>query len=97
MNGIFSTVGLVNNFVYPFPGLYCLILKLKCLKLLLLNIYAGCILCTGFFSINTGIGYDLAKGLARMGAHVIIACRSEQRATEVWNPREGKESNSLTD
>ncbi|XP_064618406.1 WW domain-containing oxidoreductase-like isoform X2 [Liolophura sinensis] len=31
---------------------------------------------------NTGIGYELAKGLAIMGAHVIIACRSEQRATE---------------
>lgn len=32
---------------------------------------------------NTGIGYETTKALALMGAHVIIACRSEQRATEV--------------
>lgn len=32
---------------------------------------------------NTGIGYETSKALALMGAHVIIACRSEQRATEV--------------
>ena len=32
---------------------------------------------------NTGIGYETSKALAIMGAHVIIACRSEQRATEV--------------
>eukprot|EP00731_Ephydatia_muelleri_P016736 Em0009g1160a len=31
---------------------------------------------------NTGIGYETSKALALMGAHVIIACRSEQRATE---------------
>jgi NAD(P)-dependent dehydrogenase (short-subunit alcohol dehydrogenase family) len=29
---------------------------------------------------NTGIGYATAKALALLGAHVIIACRSEQRA-----------------
>ncbi|KAK3096732.1 hypothetical protein FSP39_002762 [Pinctada imbricata] len=29
---------------------------------------------------NTGIGYENAKWLAMMGAHVIIACRSEERA-----------------
>ena len=32
---------------------------------------------------NTGIGYETAKALARMGAHTIIACRSEERATAV--------------
>ena len=32
---------------------------------------------------NTGIGYETAKALARMGAHSIIACRSEERATAV--------------
>ena len=32
---------------------------------------------------NTGIGYETSKALATMGAHVVIACRSEQRATEV--------------
>ena len=32
---------------------------------------------------NTGIGYETAKALVRMGAHTIIACRSEERATAV--------------
>ena len=32
---------------------------------------------------NTGIGYETGKALARMGARVILACRSEERATEV--------------
>ena len=32
---------------------------------------------------NTGIGYETAKGLARMGAHTFIACRSKERAEEV--------------
>ena len=27
---------------------------------------------------NTGIGYETAKGLAVLGAHVVIACRSEE-------------------
>ncbi|XP_046560458.1 LOW QUALITY PROTEIN: dehydrogenase/reductase SDR family member on chromosome X-like [Haliotis rubra] len=31
---------------------------------------------------NTGIGYEAAKHIAMMGATVIIACRSEQRATD---------------
>ena len=31
---------------------------------------------------NTGIGYETAKALAKMGAHTIIACRTEARATE---------------
>ncbi|XP_064396428.1 uncharacterized protein LOC135343355 [Halichondria panicea] len=30
---------------------------------------------------NTGIGYELVKGLAEMGAHTIMASRSEERAT----------------
>jgi len=29
---------------------------------------------------NTGIGYETAKGLARLGAHTFIACRSKERA-----------------
>ena len=29
---------------------------------------------------NTGIGKETARGLARMGAHVILACRSEAKA-----------------
>ncbi|KAL5459920.1 hypothetical protein EMCRGX_G033312 [Ephydatia muelleri] len=33
-------------------------------------------------SANTGIGYETAKALAKMGAHTIIACRTESRATE---------------
>ena len=32
---------------------------------------------------NTGIGYETAKAVAQMGARVIVACRSEQRAKEV--------------
>lgn len=32
---------------------------------------------------NTGIGYETAKALAKMGAHTIIACRTEARAAEV--------------
>ena len=32
---------------------------------------------------NSGIGYETAKGLATMGAHTIIACRSRERAEEV--------------
>ena len=32
---------------------------------------------------NTGIGYETAKALAAMGAHTIIACRSEERAIAV--------------
>ena len=32
---------------------------------------------------NTGIGYATAKTLAVLGAHVIIACRSEKRAVAV--------------
>ncbi|XP_065832393.1 retinol dehydrogenase 12-like [Oscarella lobularis] len=31
---------------------------------------------------NTGIGYETGKALARMGARVILACRSEKRAKE---------------
>ncbi|XP_053396320.1 WW domain-containing oxidoreductase-like [Mercenaria mercenaria] len=31
---------------------------------------------------NTGLGYEIAKWLAMMGATVIIACRSEQRALQ---------------
>ncbi len=32
---------------------------------------------------NTGVGYETAKALALMGAHTIIACRSEEKATAV--------------
>ena len=32
---------------------------------------------------NTGIGYETAKGLALLGAHVILACRNEERARGV--------------
>ena len=32
---------------------------------------------------NTGIGYETAKALAAMGAHTIIACRSQEKATAV--------------
>lgn len=32
---------------------------------------------------NTGIGYETAKALARMGAHTFIACRSQERAKAV--------------
>ena len=36
------------------------------------------------YSINvTGIGYETAKWIAMMGARVIIACRSEERAKKV--------------
>ena len=36
---------------------------------------------------NTGIGYETAKAIATMGARVIIACRSEERANEVMIER----------
>ena len=32
---------------------------------------------------NTGIGYETAKAISFMGAHTIIACRSQERATQV--------------
>ena len=32
---------------------------------------------------NAGIGYETAKALAIMGAHTIIACRSEERGQQV--------------
>ena len=32
---------------------------------------------------NTGIGYETAKALARLGAHTFIACRSKERAETV--------------
>lgn len=32
---------------------------------------------------NSGIGYETAKELARLGAHTIIACRSKEKAEEV--------------
>ena len=32
---------------------------------------------------NTGIGYETAKALARLGAHTFIACRSKERAEAV--------------
>lgn len=32
---------------------------------------------------NTGIGYETAKAIAFMGAHTIMACRSEERAQQV--------------
>ena len=35
---------------------------------------------------NAGIGYETSKALAKMGAHTIIACRTESRATEVTSP-----------
>lgn len=31
---------------------------------------------------NAGIGYETARALAQQGAHVILACRSEQRGTD---------------
>ena len=32
---------------------------------------------------NTGVGYETAKGLARLAAHTFIACRSKERAESV--------------
>ena len=32
---------------------------------------------------NNGIGYETTKAFSFMGAHTIIACRSEERAREV--------------
>ena len=32
---------------------------------------------------NTGIGYETAKALAILGAHTIIACRSEEKGLQV--------------
>ena len=32
---------------------------------------------------NAGIGYETTKGVAVMGAHTIIACRSEEKALAV--------------
>ena len=32
---------------------------------------------------NTGIGYETAKALAMLGAHTIIACRSEEKGQQV--------------
>ena len=32
---------------------------------------------------NTGIGYETAKAISLLGAHTIIACRSEERAKQV--------------
>ena len=35
---------------------------------------------------NSGIGYETTKALAMMGAHTIIACRSEERGQQVSLP-----------
>ena len=32
---------------------------------------------------NAGIGYETAKALAILGAHTIIACRSEEKGQQV--------------
>ena len=32
---------------------------------------------------NTGIGYETAKALVRLGAHTFIGCRSKERAEAV--------------
>ncbi len=32
---------------------------------------------------NAGIGFETTKALARMGAHTILACRSEEKAKAV--------------
>ena len=32
---------------------------------------------------NSGIGYETAKALAILGAHTIIACRSEEKGRQV--------------
>ena len=49
--------------------------------------YPGEIDLTGKVAIvtggNTGIGYETAKVISFMGAHTIIACRSEERAQQV--------------
>lgn len=39
---------------------------------------------------NTGIGYETSKAIAQMGARVIIACRSEERAKEVSKVADGR-------
>jgi WW domain-containing oxidoreductase len=31
---------------------------------------------------NSGIGFECAKALAKVGAHIVLACRSEKKATE---------------
>ena len=38
---------------------------------------------------NTGLGYEVAKSLASMGAHTVVACRSEKKAKEVRRDVEG--------
>ena len=35
---------------------------------------------------NSGIGYETTKALAMMGAHVIMACRLEEKAVRVSQP-----------
>ena len=32
---------------------------------------------------NSGVGYEAAKALARMGAKIIMACRSQTKAEQV--------------
>jgi len=41
---------------------------------------------------NTGIGYETGKALAFMGAHTIIACRSEERGKQVTRVTESYSS-----
>ena len=31
---------------------------------------------------NTGLGFETCLGLAKQGCHVVLACRSEQKAEE---------------
>ncbi len=37
---------------------------------------------------NSGIGKETAKGLAEMGATVIMACRDLEKSTKVYNESE---------
>lgn len=39
------------------------------------------------FAIVLGLGYEITKWLAAVGADVVIACRSEQRASEVYKAK----------
>jgi NAD(P)-dependent dehydrogenase (short-subunit alcohol dehydrogenase family) len=45
---------------------------------------------------NGGIGYETAKGIASMGAHTIIACRSEEKATAAIEQMKGEINKPVT-
>ena len=63
---------IVTSCIHVFCSVYTPLLNIPRVRLVL----------TVIFSFNVGLGYEIAKWTAMMGATVILACRSEDRARD---------------